>query len=391
MLRAHNLRLSILFAFVGVTGCGTSAEESEISTSAEDGGADAATSTSTEDGSALVQDGGVTIDSGVFVAGDPLTAPAKEQWTWVDFPESKCANGKPTGVGVNLTDKSKRALIFLEGGGACWDELTCFTFKTAANIESGYGSDQLTQDSNSTLGAGLFNRADLNNPYKDYNFVYLPYCTGDVHSGDSTAVYGARPQVEHHGLKNVQAFLKRIVPTFTGADRVILAGRSAGGFGAMYHWWRVQEAFGKTRVDLVDDSGTMLPDPYLPAAREATWRTAWNLEAGLPKDCTTCGALSGLFDYYATNFPNQRMALLSYQRDTTLAQFFGPISLDKFGEGLVSLLATKMQHQNMRYYIAAGDGHVLSGNNGIQTKGVRLYAWLNQMATDDSTWANATP
>jgi len=383
--------LAFLLAAATVSiGCSSSDDAAPTSTDTTDAG-DAAASTE-GDAATTETDSSVTPDSGVFVSGEALTVANKETWTWVDFPESKCANGQPTGIGVNLSDKSKRALVFLEGGGACWEETTCFVLKTASYVSTGYNTTQFDQESSTILKTGLFDRTDTTNPYRDYNFIYIPYCTGDVHSGDSSGVYGSNPTVEHHGLKNVQAYLKRIVPTFPDADRIVLAGQSAGGFGAMFHWWRVQSAFGSIRVDLVDDSGTMLTDPYLPAAREASWRKAWNLDAGLPSDCTTCGALSGMFDYYATKFPDHKMALLSYQRDTTLSQFFGPISLDKFQEGLVSLIATKLQHPNMRYYVAAGDGHVLTGTNAISTKGVPLYSWLNKMATDDNAgWVNLSP
>lgn len=388
MIRIAPFALLLAATTVAAIGC-SSSDDAASPVDSNDAGADA---TSTGDDASANTDSSATVDSGVFVPGEALTVANKETWTWVDFPESKCANGQATGIGVNLSDKSKRAVVFLEGGGACWNELTCFTFKTASYVGTGYNTTQFDQEASTILKTGLFDRTDTTNPYRDYSFIYIPYCTGDVHSGDSSGVYGSHPTVEHHGLKNVQAYLKRIVPTFPDADRIILAGQSAGGFGAMYHWWRVQAAFGAKRVDLVDDSGTMLTDPYLPADREASWRAAWNLDAGLPSDCTTCGALSGMFDYYATKFPDHKMALLSYQRDTTLSQFFGPISLDVFAEGLVSLIGTKLQHPNMRYYLAAGDGHVLTGSNAISTKGVPLYSWLNKMATDDDAgWVNISP
>ncbi|WP_437852784.1 hypothetical protein [Sorangium sp. So ce363] len=50
-----------------------------------------------------------------------------ENWTWVPFSNAFCANGDAAGIGVNLTGKSKRVVVYLEGGGACWDEDTCYT------------------------------------------------------------------------------------------------------------------------------------------------------------------------------------------------------------------------------------------------------------------------
>src|SRR5262245_37715913 len=71
----------------------------------------------------------------------PIGAP-EFAWTWIPFENSTCANGASTGIGVNLSSLSNRVAIFLAGGGACWDELTCYTLDTAAFIESGFGETE---------------------------------------------------------------------------------------------------------------------------------------------------------------------------------------------------------------------------------------------------------
>lgn len=48
---------------------------------------------------------------------DPIVAPA-ERWTWVDFPETFCGDGSPTGLGVNLTGRSDDVVVYFQGGGA---------------------------------------------------------------------------------------------------------------------------------------------------------------------------------------------------------------------------------------------------------------------------------
>ena len=77
----------------------------------------------------------------------------------------------------------EKLVLFLEGGGACWDELTCYSLQTAANITTGFGEPQLRKRMGSVSG-GLFDRASATNPFKDASFVYVPYCTGDVHAGE---------------------------------------------------------------------------------------------------------------------------------------------------------------------------------------------------------------
>src|SRR5580692_11460909 len=165
--------------------------------------------------------------------GPPITATANT-WTWVPFPDSACANGTATGIGVNLTGTpSSRVLIYLEGGGACWDDLTCYTLMTATNFTTGYGETNFTADSLSELAVpgGFFDRTASANPFQDYSYVYVPYCTGDQHMGDAPAVAYGSNTAKQVGFANMTAFLNRIVPTFPHATEVVISGSSEGGFG----------------------------------------------------------------------------------------------------------------------------------------------------------------
>src|SRR5262245_19887621 len=89
--------------------------------------------------------------------GTPVDAPL-EDWLWVPVPGSECGNGSEAGFGINRTDKSKRLLLFLKGGGACFSEQDC----QAANLD-GYGEANLTGD----VSTNLFSRTSDTNPFKD--------------------------------------------------------------------------------------------------------------------------------------------------------------------------------------------------------------------------------
>src|SRR5450432_912441 len=78
-------------------------------------------------------------------ATPPITAPS-ETWTWVPLAGMTCADGSPTGVGVNLTDRSDRVMIYFQGGGACGDATTCFVTKTAVHIEGGFADADFQSD-----------------------------------------------------------------------------------------------------------------------------------------------------------------------------------------------------------------------------------------------------
>jgi len=321
----------------------------------------------------------------------PISAPM-EQWTWVPFDDAFCANGTPTGIGVNLTDKSKRVLIYLQGGGACWSEFTCYTLKIAANFSTGYGPLEFMGDEKTLGSTFFFDRAQAGNPFKDYSFVFVPYCTGDVHAGSNTVTYGANKAM-HVGWQNMTAYLARIVPTFPSPERIYVSGSSAGGYGAGFNWRHVQDAFGAAiRVDLIDDSGQPLPAPYAKDMLIQTWRTQWNLDVAFPPGCAEClTKFDALFDWYGKAYPNQRGALLSYQTDTVISQFYG-ISTAEFSMALDALETTRIDpYKNLHYFNATGMNHTLWGKPMVATNGVTVQQWLTQIVTDDPAWTSQHP
>lgn len=322
-----------------------------------------------------------------------ISAPAG-QWTWIPFgSEAQCANGSSTGIGVNLSTTSSRVLIFMMGGGACWDETSCYQVKSASNIEDGYGEEKFATEAASLLRISVFNRDDANNPFKDYSFVYVPYCTGDVHGGSNPdAVYGGKA-TKHIGYLNMGKYLARIVPTFPDTTRVVLSGSSAGGFGALTNWYRTQQAFGDgVRVDLVDDSGPTLPAPYLSHELQTTWANAWNLAAAIPPACTGClDDLDAAWDFSAMAMPNNRAALLSYTNDAIIGGFF-QINGTQVSDGLQALWSTRIHpHAGNRVFYKTGATHTMLFVLDTTESNVTLREFLTKMESDDVSWADVMP
>jgi hypothetical protein len=327
--------------------------------------------------------------SGGAEPAEPISAP-KEQWTWVPFDNAFCANGTTTGLGVNLSDKSDRVLLFVEGGGACWSEVTCYTLKKALYFDSEYSEETFSKAiAGYTRDSGnFFDRTAETNPFKDYSYVFVPYCTGDVHSGDNVVKYGDKTAM-HVGARNMAAFLARLAPTFPSAERVILAGTSAGGFGALANWRRVQDAFGATRVDLLDDSGIPIEGA---SGQQAAQATQWNLKANFPPGCTECEAgLPNIIGYYGRTFPDHRAAFVSFTTDTVLPAYNGT-SPAQFTEAFNSVLQAQVEpNPNMRYFLFEGSGHVLWLDPTVTTNSISLRQWVAQMVSDDPDWANQRP
>ena len=328
------------------------------------------------------------------IPATPITAPM-ETWTWIPFPDAVCANGAATGIAVNLTNRSNHVFIFMNGGGACWEGLTCYSLMTAVHVTDGYTQDTFNAEFPPYEAALMFSRTDMRNPWRDASFVFIPYCTGDIHGGNAVVNlrWGSQVHETHFvGYENMHAYLRRLALTFPSADRVWLTGSSAGGFGAGINWDQTQAAFGSARVDVVDDSG---PPFAPPAMRWSTLRDAWNLQ--LPAGCPTCrDNLSSLVDYYSTRYgSDHRYALLSYDHDGTISTYFG-LTGDQFNTGLLGMETQFDGEPNaarMHYFVLPGTNHTMMGDpaSAMSADGTTLISWLQQMVSDDPAWHDIHP
>ncbi len=334
-------------------------------------------------------------EGGGFVFGAPITAPAN-QWTWIPMSDVVCGNGAASGIGINPGAAGSRVLIYLEGGGACWDALTCYTDMTAAYFTTGYTQADFAAESADAaylaLPGGFFDRTAAANPFKDYSYVYVPYCTGDTFAGDNVTTLGTNT-AHFVGHANVTNILERVVPTFAGTDRVVLAGSSAGGYGALHNWWQTQQAFGSVRVDVLDDSGTNMPPDVLPVTN-ATYMAqiaAWNLAATVPP-CAACAAdPTAIWSFYAQAFPTHRGALLSYTMDSVLPTFMG-ITTAQFTTGLSELESTRFAPSaNLQYFALGAAGHVLFFSPLLAQGTTTVQTFVTQMVTDSTSWASVHP
>ena len=404
-----------LVGLLGLTACSsTPAGQSTAGTgggSSSSSGSNASSSSGTGGASASSSSGGTSTSTGTggaFTPGTPITA-TDSAWTWVPFDNAFCGDGSTVGLGVNLSTTSSRVLVYMEGGGACWSDLTCYTAKSASYFTTGYKETDFTAETTDTTylaeAGGFFDRTAASNPFKDYSYVYVPYCTGDIHGGNNVATYTGGTG-HHVGFANMTAFLERIVPTFPSADRVILAGSSAGGFGAAFNWWQTQQAFGAVRVDLIDDSGTPMP-PSIEAeatgfgfaangAGESTLRTQWGLAKTFPPGCTGCTTqLDALLPFYATAFPTHRATLLSYIQDSVLPTFYG-ITTAEFTTGLNDEIAADFtaKDTNFQYFTVNAANHVLMFDPTLTpgtTNTTTLQTFITQMVTDDASWTSQHP
>jgi hypothetical protein len=338
--------------------------------------------------------------------GEPLPEAPPGEWNWIDFPDATCIDGSPAGIGVRY-GISDELVIFFEGGGGCFNEVTCGLFYASFAHFDQLIFDLLWQDT--ILQSGIFSTSTADNPVRDWNFIYVPYCTGDVHAGASpnTPVPGfafGQPQ-QFVGYTNVQHFLDRIVPTFADTSHVLVTGISAGGFGAAFNYDRIADAFTPSAVTLIDDSGPPLTDPWLVPCLQSTWRELYNLDATLPPGCAQCfqdngGGIYNMGHYLSQKHADQTLGLISAEQDLTIRTFFGygiqgmggeqcpggifelPMNGAYFQDGLYSLRTQMSVHPNWGTYLIGGTAHTtLSFPTYYLTtvNGIRMVDWIANM------------
>lgn len=229
---------------------------------------------------------------------------AYHQWQTIQLaPETGavCGNGSPYKFFVNRVPHTRNTLIYMEGGGACWDYASC---SGQAGVRGARNPNGIPDDYMSLLNPG----ASLVSPFvtrvspfdavktQQWNIVYIPYCTGDIYIGDKVAVYddpnGVKPPLiwHHNGLRNTRAVVSWLKDNLPRPTQMLSTGCSAGGAGSLNNYAPLRRDMAPTRGFLINDSGPIFDAPL--SGSPQTWpsvplqqriRQAWGLSrAGGP-------------------------------------------------------------------------------------------------------------
>lgn len=248
-----------------------------------------------------------------------------ETWTWVDVPGMACGNGSPTGIAINPSTRSRRLAVLFEGGGACWEAAGCYGILipvTASHLD-GFNAQTFAQIQAQQLdGHWALQRDDPTSPFADATWVFVPYCTGDLHAGTRTTVYAALGQtrtMHHVGGLNVDALLARLAGY--AFDEVFALGISAGGFGVQLNWDRIAAAFPSATTHVLADGAQLV---RVEAGRWGTMTQQWATR--FPAGCPDCAArLDNVAAHWRAGAPpgGGRHGLLASLQDGVLGLYFG--------------------------------------------------------------------
>ena len=174
-----------------------------------------------------------------------------------------CSDGSPFRFFVRAADPTQ-LVFYLQGGGGCWNAQTCdpqgqpsYTMTAPEEMRSASGAEPEEQAAH---GIAAFNHPE--NPFADHSFVFVPYCTGDVHIGDRDAVYEVEATeeaparevtVHHRGYTNGKAALDWTYEHFLGPDTVFITGSSAGSIPSPVYARHFAEQYPDARITALGD------------------------------------------------------------------------------------------------------------------------------------------
>lgn len=323
-----------------------------------------------------------------------------------------CMNGSPYSYFVKRGSVNK-LLVYYQGGGACWEQLTCSVPACDTSVDVN-GSD------NPNVGAPRPGFADLtnpNNPFKDWNAVFVSYCSCDIHFGDAAQNYPLH--VEHRGFHNARVVEKWAREHFVNPDAIFVTGSSAGAYGAWFHGPLLHQVWPASKFSVLADAGNGVLTQQFLDENFPHWNFEANLPTGYPGLQEVLHDGSGIPGYtkvVAGLFPNTTWAHYTTAFDGGTGGQTGFYNIMLNNNGPIGALTwwngscafnDQMRAQvldtasaipsNYRYYIGTGSRHTMFGTNRVYTStagGVPLLVdWVNAMLASDGqhpdpAWTN---
>lgn len=228
------------------------------------------------------------------------------QWQKVQLSKAEtgasCFDGSDYKFFVNLTPTSKNFVIFLEPGGACFDAESCSaesikTDKLDPNkpdldqngnyqykSERGISNPKGVSDTYPSLLQALENlkapeRGSYISPVvsrisllegdrtrvQNWNYIYLPYCSGDIHVGDVIRTLtnekdGKSVTAYFNGTNNIISALGWMRNNMPKPTQVYLTGQSAGSAAVDIHRATVRHFLNPEQLFTLADSGFAVPE-----------------------------------------------------------------------------------------------------------------------------------
>jgi hypothetical protein len=293
--------------------------------------------------------------------------------------DCQCADGSKFSFWIRKANP-KKVVFYLQGGGAC------FSAKTCARRSDLYRTN-LRSDDGPTGQAGMFDFAERRNPFADYSIVYVPYCTGDVHLGNTTTKYAPGLTVRHKGYVNGTAALDHLTATFPDATNVAVIGESAGSVAAPLYAGLASDRLPKARITVLADGSGSYPD----VPRVNNIIAAWGAGNALPDWAKSAGprgkrwSFPGFFIQSGRHDPKIVFARHDHAYDEVQELFNSLAGIPtKDLPSLIDRNETQIENAgvNLLSYTAPGSAHTVISDEPFYTEqvnGRRFVDWVARL------------
>lgn len=380
---AHRFPVLAALAALILLSCGddqpTSAPNAE-----SDAGADTSGELDTQ------QDTAPGTDTG---SGDaPILPDLGEGWTIIEpGGDTICSRGTPFRFAVRA-GTTNRVVVDFMGGGACWDALTCGLAGAIFNEDVDDLEDYTDQVS------GIYDVTNPENPFADWFHVFIPYCTGDIHWGDSDTTYGEGDDafvVRHRGQANVRAVLAWLEENMNAPEDVFVTGCSAGAYGSIMWAPTIIEQYPAAQVAHFGDSGAgIITEEFF---RDSF--PSWNPNDAFPAFIPTLDpafndflslTASDLYGRIAEYYPEVAFTQYHTAFDDNQTFYFEAMGGgDQFAwseQMYEAMDYAESLSPNVRTYIAPGEQHCIIPYENfytVESNGVLLTDWINALVAGE--------
>ena len=299
--------------------------------------------------------------------------------------------------------KSDKTVVFFEGGGACCDDRTS-SFPYGTRVPQQYYVPSIPPGTTPANYNGIFRSDRADNPVRDWNFVYIPYCTGDIHTGSATKDYssiggpvpaGTPITIQHRGFDNFMAVLGWMKHNLGKPKQILVTGSSAGGYGATVNFAWIEDNFKTAHVSLLADASQGVTTPAFDVSDPG--RNSWNPQLAPGVYGVDPSLVPGpeFMRRTALAYPRSKVAQFTTTVDTVQIEFYGAMKLF-YGPGgscpnpavdwnqqmLAALQSDAAEVPNFRHYLAPGTYHTIMRSPHFYTEavdGVPFAGWVGNM------------
>ena len=328
----------------------------------------------------------------------PFFSELDEGWnTMKPGGKTKCALGGTFEFYVN-PGSSKKLMVYMQSGGACWDAETCDPERTPKiGIKSVRDIQNPGIYSPGARTFGIMDKQHPENPFKDWTLVVIPYRTSDVYLGNRDVVFELDDPsgnkrtytIYFRGVINMQAVMGWIYDNFTSPENIFVSGTSAGGIATPYYARLLAKQYPEIMITgLSDDIGSYC-QTNLTGLNFRIWGVPESLQ-GMPDLWEEGFDTPDLFIKSNLDLPNLRLFQIDHahdQRQKYWAELAGSMDPD-----VLFLIQTNrdkiaLQIPSFRGYTSGGIVHGVLRENLFyrqHTNGHRVRDWVAALAAGEA-------